>query len=299
MPSDEITFEHHQHGKSRVRLGRVWRDGSRHHMVEWSVDIALLSKAEPSFRTADCGTIVATDTMKNTVYALAKEVPSAVSPEEFALKLARHFVSYYDVVTGAKVDITEKPWERVVVDGQPHDHGFKLGSEMHTVSVQMGSSLQYTVTAGIRDLSLLKTTQAGFEKFIRDKYTLLPNTRERIVASTVVATWTYTKDPASYTKTYGCVKEALLRTFFGPARGGVYSPSVQNTLFSMAAAVLQQFEEVESVYLNMPNLHFLPVNLPGIGVKFDNDVYLPTSEPHGSIEARLRRGQPAPLQARL
>ncbi|GJP78644.1 hypothetical protein CLOP_g8921 [Closterium sp. NIES-67] len=219
----------HQHGKSRVRLGRVWRRGGVHAMVEWSVDIALTSKADASFLSADCSTVVATDTMKNTVYVLAKQCSSELPPELFAIKLGRHFVSFYDVVTAASIRIVEQPWQRVAVAGRPHDHGFSLGRERRGGGRAGGCRGQHTVRAGVEDYSVLKTTQSGFEGFIRDENTLLPDTRERILATTVQATWSYTRDPPCFNTAFSAAKAALSDTFFGPPQGGVYSPSVQRT----------------------------------------------------------------------
>ncbi|CAI5947475.1 unnamed protein product [Closterium sp. NIES-65] len=164
---------------------------------------------------------------------------------------------------------------------------------------------------------MLKTTQSGFEGFIRDQNTLLPDTRERILATTVQATWSYSRDPPCFNAAYSAAKAALTDTFFGPPQGGVYSPSVQRTLFLMGEEVLSRVPEADSVHLKLPNLHFIPVNLPGIGLKRENamysptseppdsieaccedDVYLPTSEPHGSIEPCVSR-KTAALTARL
>ncbi|XP_020081352.1 uricase-like, partial [Ananas comosus] len=143
--------------------------------------------------------------------------------------------------------------------------------------------------------------QSGFEEFVRDKYTLLPETRERMMATEVTTSWRYTydhvsqipPDPFCFTERYKDVKKVLEETFFGPPDTGVYSPSVQNTLYLMAKAVLNRFQDIASIHLRMPNLHFLPVNLSSkenpTMVKFDNDVYVPTDEPHGTIEATLSR----------
>ncbi|PQQ13444.1 uricase-2 isozyme 2 [Prunus yedoensis var. nudiflora] len=239
--------------------------------------------------------LVATDTMKNTVYAKAKECVEELSVEDFAIRLAKHFTSLYQQVTAAIVNIVEKPWERVSIDGQPHEHGFKLGSEKHTTEVILKKSGALKVTSGIEGLALLKTTKSGFEGFIRDKYTALPDTRERILATDLTASWTYPYEsiysipqkPLYFTERYLSVKKVLADTFYGPPKGGVYSPSVQSTLYHMATNVLKA-----TVQLKMPNIHFLPVNLSNKDntiVKFEDDVYLPTDEPHGSIEATLSR----------
>eukprot|EP00271_Cylindrocystis_brebissonii_P003324 TRINITY_DN14159_c0_g1_i1.p1 TRINITY_DN14159_c0_g1~~TRINITY_DN14159_c0_g1_i1.p1 ORF type:complete len:302 (+),score=50.63 TRINITY_DN14159_c0_g1_i1:227-1132(+) len=290
MSPSPTSFIHHQHGKSRVRVARVWRDGPVHSIVEWNVNISLLSEAETAFLDGDNSNLVATDTMKNTVYVIAKQCAEKESPEGFALKLAHHFVNLYPPVHGAKVSVVEKPWERMTVNGQPHDHGFKLDTAEHTVDVEVDDKGKEVVTSGVQNLSLLKTTQSGFEGFIRDKYTVLPETRERIVASSIRATWTYSGKPRCFQVAYESIKKTLVETFLGPAVGGTYSPSVQHTLHQMARAVLDKAPEVASVYLNMPNLHFLPYSAPSIGQKFADDIYLPTSEPHGTIEAYLGRG---------
>ncbi|GAB4836222.1 hypothetical protein Ancab_001137 [Ancistrocladus abbreviatus] len=291
-----------RHGKSRVRVGRVWRDpNGTHFFVEWKVSISLLSDCIPAYVSADNSQIVTTDTMKNTVYVKAKECTQQLSAEDFAIVLAKHFTSFYHQVTAATVKIVEKPWTRVYIDGQPHRHGFKLGSEKHVTEVVLTKAGALTLTSGVEGLALLKTTKSGFEGFVRDKNTLLPETRERMLATEVTASWRYhfnslssiPPKPLYFAERYGNVSKVLVNTFFGPPKEGVYSPSVQSTLYQMAKAVLGRFQDIASIQLNMPNLHFLPVNLsskdnPAL-VKFDDDVYLPTDEPHGSIEASLSR----------
>nr|ACF81010.1 unknown [Zea mays] len=218
--------------------------------------------------------------------------------EEFAVILGRHFTSLYPQVSEATVTIVERPWERVTVDGKPHSHGFKVGVEKHSTEVIVKKSGSLRINSGIQGYSLLKTTQSGFEGFVTDRYRLLPDTRERIVATEVTAWWRYPFEhvsqlpskPFCFTQRYQDVKKVLAETFFGPPDVGVYSPSVQNTLYLMAKEVLTRFPDISSVQLRMPNLHFLPVNLGSKEaplVKFADDVYLPTDEPHGTIEATL------------
>ncbi|XP_043691650.1 uricase-2 isozyme 1 [Telopea speciosissima] len=298
---DGLKFEQ-QHGKSRVRVSRVWRkvDG-RDLIVEWNVNTSLFSDCLPAYVRGDNSDIVTTDTMKNTVYAKAKECAEVTSVESFAIELGKHFTSYYRQVTAAVITIVEKPWERVHVDGQPHEHGFKLGSEKHTTEVTVNNSGAVLVTSGIEGLALLKTTKSGFEGYIKDKYTALPETKERILATEVSALWRYKFEslssiplkPLYFSERYLDVKKVLERTFFGPPKEGVYSPSVQGTLYDMSQAVISRFPDISSIQLKMPNLHFLPVNLPNKNspsiVKFDDDVYTPTDEPHGTIQASLSR----------
>ncbi|KAI3987330.1 hypothetical protein MKX01_003080 [Papaver californicum] len=297
--ADEIEglkFEQ-KHGKSRVRVGRIWRkEDGNHFFVEWNVNISLLSDCLPAYVRDDNSDIVATDTMKNTVYAKAKECSEVLSVEEFAIELGKHFTTLYPQVTTAIINVVEKPWERVSVGGQPHQHGFKLGSEKHTAEAIVKKSGVVRLTSGVEGLAVLKTTQSGFEGFIRDKYTALPETRERMLATEVSASWKYVFESLSsipvkspyFTEKYLDVKKAMLETFFGPPKEGVYSASVQSTLYQIA-----RFPDVASIQLRMPNLHFLPVNLPNKDsptiVKFNDDVFTPTDEPHGTIEASLSR----------
>ncbi|XP_050213772.1 uricase-2 isozyme 1 [Mercurialis annua] len=300
--SDLIGFKfEHKHGKDRVRVTRVWRkkDGT-HFMVEWSVNITLFSDCLPAYTNDDNSSIVATDTMKNMVYVKAQQCSEQLSAENFAIILAQHFTSFYREVNAATINIVEKPWERVTVDGQLHSHGFKFGAEKHTTEVTLTKFGALQLSSGVLGLSILKTTQAGFEGFIRDKYTVLPETQERILATEVTASWRYAynsvssipQNPLYFTERYLNVKEVLNNTFFGPPKEGVYSPSVQSTLFHMANAVINRFPDILSIKLQMPNLHFLPVNISNEHcdiVKFNDDVYQPTDEPHGSIEATLSR----------
>ncbi|KAH7300015.1 hypothetical protein KP509_24G041100 [Ceratopteris richardii] len=209
--------------------------------------------------------------------------------EEFAILLGEHFVKTYPQVTGSEITIIEKPWEPYRINGKIHHHGFKLGKGSHFCEIQVSKNKPTVVCSGLEGLSVLKTTQSGFEGFVRDNYTLLPEVRERILATEVLSVWCYKSKPSCYNKAFETVKQILLDVFFGPPDAGVYSPSVQNTLYLMGERVLQRLPEIESIKLSMPNLHFIPVNMPKVGVEFNHDVYLPTDEPHGTIEASLTR----------
>lgn len=285
----EAELEQHRHGKTRVRIGRVWRDGPRHTFVEWSVSVLLSSHCEPAFTVGDNSGIVATDSIKNTVYAKAKACTNVISMEDFGILLGQHFVNTYPVVRGAQVNIIEKPWESLVIGGKVHSHGYKLGKGSHTCEVIVSDNGSVIVSSGIEGLAVLKTTQSGFEGFIRDKFTLLPEVRERILATEVQSVWRYHSKPSCYNQAYETVKGTLIDVFFGPLETGVYSPSVQNALYLMGQEVLRRLPEIKTIKLSMPNLHFLPVNMPTVGVEFEHDVYLPTDEPHGTIEASLTR----------
>ncbi|CAD7695053.1 unnamed protein product [Ostreobium quekettii] len=279
----------HQHGKTRVRLGRVWRDELTHHFVEWSVDTMLLSDMAHAYLEGDNAGMTATDTQKNTVYYIAKQCDEKCSPEEFAIALAKHLVDKYEKISKVTVSIEETPWERLTLNGAAHQHGFVCGSSGYrTVEVSYTKDAELAISSGIKGLKVLKTTQSGFVGYVHDEFTTLPDTTDRILATSLTASWAYSSPPPSFDDAYQGVRAALLGAFFGPPEGGVYSPSVQFTLYQMAKAALDGEECVKSVKLRMPNIHFLPCK-PVTCEAFENDVYVATSEPHGDIEATVAR----------
>jgi len=166
------------------------------------------------------------------------------------------------------------------------------GTEVRTTYVTYDESGATEVVSGVKDLQEMKTTQSGYEGFLHDQYTVLPNTLERMMATSITSTWRYNDSVKDYEATFAAARSAVLNTFFGPADKGVFSPSVQFTLMEMGKAVISRVPEVESIFFNLPNLHFLPCT--PVTSKFENDVYIATSEPHGDIEAVITRSQLQP-----
>eukprot|EP01023_Acetabularia_acetabulum_P008892 TRINITY_DN13906_c0_g1_i1.p1 TRINITY_DN13906_c0_g1~~TRINITY_DN13906_c0_g1_i1.p1 ORF type:complete len:297 (+),score=8.63 TRINITY_DN13906_c0_g1_i1:137-1027(+) len=290
-----IQLRGHQHGKNRVRVGRVWRNGGKHSFVEWSVDTMLESQMEPAYVHGNNTDMTATDTQKNTVYYIAKQCSAECCIEEFAIKLAKHFVSTYPKVTVAKISVKQIPWRRLQTSAGEHSHGFTHeGSNVRTAFATVSKLGQLQVISGVTGWRLLKTTQSGYEGYCQDKFTLLPETRERIVATELTASWRYNIKGGmiNYDQLHKLAIGALTDKFFGPIQEGVYSPSVQYTLYQMGTEVLKRVSNIDSIYLNMPNIHFLPCK--PVNSKFENDVYIATSEPHGNIEACLTRQQVVP-----
>lgn len=199
----------------------------------------------------------------------------------------------------------QKSWERATVGGQPHEHGFTLHAPATRLAFALARRGQPTSGGGgFRDLTLLKTTQSGYEGFLRDSLTALPETRERLLASSVTAHYTFAgvgdksgPPPSDADAVFRRVASALQDEFLGPALGGVYSPSVQATAYNMCRKALQLCPEVSSITVRCPNIHFLPV-LPA-GIKFEDDLYVATSEPHGTIQATVARSARAQPFARL
>jgi urate oxidase len=226
------------------------------------------------------------------VYLVAKQCADPTPPDEYALRLARFLVDEYPLVSVAKVSVRASPWTRAVVGGAPHSHGFVGGGDgatpVRTAAAVARRGGPSTLTAGVDGWRLLKTTRSGYSGFLHDRHTLLPDTADRVAATSVTATWRYS-GPAAYDAAYDAALAAMTGAFFGPSATGVFSPSLQFTLRAMGEAVLAAVPAADSVHLRLPNLHFVPVSPPGSDAKFDNDVYVATSEPHGTIEATLTR----------
>lgn len=279
----------HCHGKRRVDVCRVWRGGPGgvSEVREWSVDVTLHSAMERAYTEGDNAGMTATDTMKNTVFQVAKAQARPCSPEEFATALARLFVAKYPLVSVSEVRVRQKAWTRAA-EGS-HVHGFVagVGTRMaDAVAKRVPGGVDATVTSGVAGVDLLKTTQSGYEGYIKDDATSLPETRERMLGTTLSATWTCRGTVSDYDRVYDRVMNALVSTFFGPPATGVYSPSVQYTLFQMGKAALEAVPALAEVELQLPNLHYLPT--PPL-TPFADDVYVVAPNPHGSIRATVAR----------
>ena len=237
-----------------------------------------------TYLTGDNAQVVATDTMKNTVQVLAREHLGDVL-EHFVLAVARHFIKRYTQVTRATVEVTERPWDRhLMTDGNGHPHMFTGRTSAlpyaHAMATREGVELQ----AGVRGVLLLKSTGSAFEGYPRCEYTTLPEAKDRIMATQMDATWTFAKPEADFAKINAAVFHALVETY-----AEKFSPSLQNTLYEMGGAALAAAPEIAEIHLAMPNKHYLPVNLKPFGLENENEIFLPTDEPHGQIEARIRR----------
>jgi urate oxidase len=278
-----MKLTHHHYGKAKVRVMKVTRTGERHGLKELEVSVMLQGDFEASYTRAENRLVVPTDTMKNTVYVLAREKLGAET-EEFGLALGEHFLKNHPQVAQADIGLSERSWERMRVGGRAHDHSFVQHGAARSfarVTCTRGGS---RVESGIEDLHILKTTGSGFEGFAEDKFTTLAATKDRLLATKLEATWTYEQRPAKYSATNGAILEAMLGVF-----AQNYSPSVQVTLFQMGEAALQAAPEISKVSLAMPNKHCLLVNLAPFGLENPNEVFVPTDEPHGLIEGTVSR----------
>ena len=264
------------YGKSRVRVAKIHRHADRHEFSDLTVDIRLQGAFEECYLSGDNRMVVATDTMKNTVYALAAS--HNLDPvEPFARALAEHFVSNNQHVTAAKVDVIEHRWNRL------DPHAFEQGQSRRLACAEVSRD-GVVMHAGLDHLVLLKTTKSSFEGFLRDPYTTLPETNDRILATSVRAYWRYTHADLDFNAAMERCRHTLIDVFCAHQ-----SRAVQETLYAMGDAVLQTQPEIGEIRLTLPNKHYLPVNLEPLGLQNRNEIFLPTDEPHGQIEACLTR----------
>jgi urate oxidase len=273
-----------RYGKSRVRLSRITRRGDRHDFNEWSVRVLLHGDFDTSFTEADNSKLLPTDTMKNTVYSIARG-SKAVTIEEFATELGDYLLGNNPQVAKASVEVEERAWERIVIDGEPEATTFKLGGpELATVHAVREQNGTWAVTSGIDGLTILKTTKSEFTGYIQDKLTTLKPATDRIFGTRATAAWDYSAAAPDFADVRARIVAALLKVF-----ADHHSMSVQHTLFDMGKAALDAAPEIARIQLTMPNLHHLLADLSPFGQDNPNHIFVPIDEPHGYIEATIER----------
>jgi urate oxidase len=273
----------HNYGKAKVRVLKVLRAGKIHSIKELEVQVMLQGDFNASYTKSDNRLLVATDSIKNIVNVLAKQ-KLGVETEAFGSVLGEHFLRTYQHVSRVEVNLTEHCWDRISAAGKPHPHSFLEKSAARPFAAVVCTSQGSIVESGIEELFILKSTASGFENFLRDQFATLPETSDRICATKLKAAWTYAKKPKSYLVTNGRILDALLAVF---ARN--FSPSVQATLYQMGEAALKIAPEISKVRIAMPNKHCLHVNLKPFGLENNNELFVPTDEPHGQIEGTISR----------
>jgi urate oxidase len=279
-----MALAENRYGKSRVRVVRVKRYPDRHDFQEWSVQILLQGDFESCFANGDNSKILATDTMKNTVYSLARD-SDAKCMEEFASEMVDFLLRRNSQVSQAEVGISEKAWARALIAGKPHPTTFVRSSgERGTTKVSRSQHGKAAIESGIENLVIMKTSGSGFEGYIQDSLTTLPPTADRLFGTALKARWTYGSPSVAFEPVRATIRELLVSTFADHD-----SKSVQHTLYAMGEAVLKEIPEVNEIELTMPNLHCLLVDLSRFGQTNPNEIFVPTDEPHGYIEATIRR----------
>ena len=288
-------LQQNRYGKSRVRVMRLTKHAGHHDLDEWTVQLLLSGDFETAHTLGDNSQILPTDTMKNTIYVVAHET-KATSIEGYAQDLIDYILSRNPQVSEAECIIQSHLWKRMTVDGQPYPTAFMHGSdEVQTTRISRKQNQSFEITSGLDGLFVLKTAQSGFVGYIKDSLTTLPETTDRLFGTVVKADWTYTAaaiasaaanpDQAiDFNKARTHLRDAMLTTF---AKHD--SLSVQQTLYAMGEAALAHTDIIDKVYLLMPNKHNLLIDLKRFDRENPNHIFVPTDEPHGTIEATVRR----------
>jgi urate oxidase len=271
-----------RYGKARVRVLKVLRQGAVHRIKDINASALLEGDFASSYTAEDNSKVVPTDTIKNTINVLAKQ-HLGDEIERFALALGNHFMRYLQVQQ-ATLDISERDWDRLEIDGQPHAHSFQAGSEARMFTQAVCTRESQTVRSGIRDLIVLKSTASGFEGYPKDEFTTLREAADRILATALSVTWTFESFPTNFRMANSLILSAMLKVF-----AENYSPSAQTTLFQMGEAALAACPEISHLDLTMPNKHCLLIDLSPFGLENKNEVFVPIDEPHGQIEATVAR----------
>lgn len=279
-----VVLSQASYGKSEVRLVKVSRqpDG-RHDLHDLTVDVGLEGDFDAAYAEGDNSGLLATDTMRNTVYALAKEHPID-DIEAFGARLVEHFLGAGPGVQRARIHIVEHPWARLELGGRFHDHSFQRGSGGDRVATVVGDRGGQRIEAGIDELLVMKTTGSGWEGFLRDRYTSLPETSDRILATSITARWSYRGGEIEFGVAWHEVRRTILEAFCDH-----YSPSVQFTLHHMGKAVLDGHPEVDRISFSLPNKHHLLYDLGRFGLENCNEIFQATEEPYGLIEGTIER----------
>jgi urate oxidase len=275
-----IVLGENRYGKSRVRVMKVRRNGTRHEVFEWNVEVWLTGNFESAFEDGDNSRILPTDTMKNTVYSLAR-TSSAVSMEAFGLDLVSHFIETNPHADSASVHIVSTSWKHI--EGFP-DAFTHASDKYDTATVTLSRDGIRSISSGFEKLWLLKTAKSAFAGYMKDRLTTLRETHDRLFGTLAAADWRYVGTDLDYNALRRRIESALVTTFAAHD-----SLSVQQTLYAMAKAALEEVDEIADVHLVMPNKHCNLIDLSPFEQDNPNEIFVPTDEPHGSIEARVVR----------
>jgi urate oxidase len=272
-----ITLASNNYGKSRVRVVKVTRQADRHDLAELTVNVQFEGAFDAVHLSGDNSSVLPTDTMKNTVNALAKAW-SGEQIEDFGCQLTDHFLADNPQVSRVRIEIKQTEWTRMA------QHAFTRGSDEKRTTRVTATRTSVGIESGIENLIVLKTSGSAFEGYKKDRYTTLKETTDRIFATAITATWTYRTPQVAFGSCWRQARAAILKTFIER-----HSPSVQHTAYAMGEAVLNAVEDITEIRLSLPNKHCLLIDMAPFGLDNPNEIFVPTDEPHGLIEVSLQR----------
>jgi urate oxidase len=272
----EILLGDNQYGKAETHVVTVSRAGSRHELKDLTVSVALAGDLADTHLTGDNSKVLPTDTQKNTVFAFARD--GVGEAEEFGLRLARHFVGEFEPVSRARVSIEEQAWDRI------HDSAFVRSTAEKRLATITCTRSDTWVVSGLTDLVVLKSSGSEFWGYPRDRYTTLPETKDRILATAVTARWRHAGTEEDWAESFREARRLLIETF-----AAKHSLSLQQTLYAMGEAVLKAREEIVEIRMSMPNKHHFVVDLQPFGLDNPNEVFYAADRPYGLIEGTVLR----------
>jgi urate oxidase len=274
-----------RYGKGRVRVMRLHRDGDRNEVSQLNIKAMMEGDFARTYTHADNSASVSTDTIKNIVNVVARE-NTGLCPEEFCQVLAKKYLDTYPQIASVAITAQETKWSRLSFGGKPHPHSFVLDSNGEpTVEVSAARGAPSTLTSGIDGFTFMKSTQSGWANYLKDRYTTIPETADRMCATSMVASWKWSGKPQNYPASNARILDTVLEVF-----STTYSKSLQDSLYRMGEAALAAVPEISEISMACPNMHLIPINLSAFGLDNNNDVFLPTDEPHGQIECTVGRG---------
>ncbi|MBT2528739.1 urate oxidase [Streptomyces sp. ISL-99] len=285
-----------QYGKAENRVVRITRDGDTHHIKDLNVSVALSGDMEDVHYSGSNANCLPTDTTKNTVYAFAKEY-GIESAEQFGIHLARHFVTSQEPIKRARIRIEEYAWDRIAtsdnnskfIGSDEVNHSFvRKGQELRITQITFDGE-NWEVISGLKDLTVMNSTNSEFWGYVKDRYTTLKEAYDRILCTDVSAAWRYSWSNdadrmPNWEKSYAQAKKHILEAF-----AETYSLSLQQTLYQMGSRVINSRSEIDEIRFSLPNNHHFLVDLEPFGLKNDNEVYFAADRPYGLIEATILR----------
>jgi urate oxidase len=271
------------YGKDHVRVMRVERKGDRHDVRELTVRAMLTGDFDETFTKADNTGSVATDTVKNIINVVARE-NIALGTELFCAAVAGKLLDLYPGVDSAAVSGHETKWDRLAVDGTPHAHSFVLDNNGKPFAKVVATRSGMTTESGLSAFTFMKSTGSGWENYIHDGFTTIPETHDRLAATAMDASWRWRDVPRDYEAANAKILSQLLKVF-----ATTYSASIQDSLYRMGMAALEAVPEMSDISMACPNKHYLLINLSPFGLDNANQVFVATDEPHGQIECTVGR----------
>jgi urate oxidase len=278
-----MKLQSNRYGKARVRIFKKIKKDGAHVPKELDVKTLLEGDFGDSYLKDDNKKIIATDSIKNTTNVVAFN-QLGTETEPFAIALCEHYLKKYSQVTSVNVETLERVWERQIVDGKPSGTNFVSSGKGIPWTLTVATRDSIETTSGVRELVVLKTSGSAWEDFLRDDFTTLPDANDRLLATSLTASWVYEKTPASYATANAKIIQAMLEVF-----STRFSPSVQSTQYHMGEAALNACPEISRISLTMPNLHYLVIDLTPFHIKNDKELFVPTDAPQGWIEATVVR----------